>query len=240
MLGVPVTEPLASDKSVKAVIPDGAYLAEDSNDLEQQHNHIGNFLVQSNYRVDHHHFYYYIKVDLILKTMITYIRLRNNGLDLTTLPHESDAHTLQLKNAYMDAFAHQRSATLIHYTHPTLDEKFGEICFSYLWDNLVSSDVISPEELRDYAHVLDQVYFFWDAHPNLSLLWSLGRTHMYKMNYSSLLDHYFARNLSDDMYICDESMTWTLILTHEPQNELDWRFLRIGIVSDSNKNQLVK
>jgi hypothetical protein len=41
--------------------------------------------------------------------------------------------------------------------------------------------------------------------------------------------HYEQKNLPEDVYLFDASLAWTIVLTHEPQNEHGWKCLTISL-----------
>jgi hypothetical protein len=98
----------------------------------------------------------------------------------------------------------------------------------YLWEGFKTYNIVSIEEIRRYSDKIGMILFFWDSHPSMPFLYSIGKTSIFSMSFEQLLQHYFAKNLPEDIYIFDESLLWTISLTHESQNEMGFKNLMIG------------
>lgn len=93
----------------------------------------------------------------------------------------------------------------------------GYCYLGYLWEYIINSVVIEEEYISKKAVRLNNIYVFWDIHSCEKILikdyWKFDKDVVLKMNIKTLLlgDNY----LPEDIYIFDESFSWTLIKTHE-------------------------
>ena len=77
--------------------------------------------------------------------------------------------------------------------------------------------IIKLEDVMAYKERLNKVLVFWDIHSSDKIwikdYWKFGKDSMIKLKYSNFLDNleYFP----EDVYIYDESLKWTIVLTHE-------------------------
>lgn len=93
----------------------------------------------------------------------------------------------------------------------------GYCYLGYLWDYLKKPVVIGKEYLEKAADGIDRVYVFWDIHSCERIFiknyWRFGKTAVLSLPFKILLEG--AEYLPEDIYIFDETMSWTLITTHE-------------------------
>lgn len=205
--------PLSGMPVVNAVLPVREYL---KLELGSQAS-FGDFLIQTTFRVDHHNFFFIEEYDFVNQCIWVYYPLRNNGVDLTRLPRLPAQQAKELRAGYVEKFTND-------YNHAK------EI--SYLWERLVHYSPIKFEDIVQYVHQDEDVCFFWDTNPSIDLLYSLGREHIFTLPFKDFLYHYEQKNIPEDVYLFNESLSWTIILTHEPQNEYDWKCLSIGLSSN--------
>jgi len=105
-------------------------------------------------------------------------------------------------------------------------------CYTgYLWDCLKESTLVSYEYITSISH-LDDVYVFWDIHSQdlifIDDYWKFGKETILNVNYSVLIKN--LEYLPEDLYIFDNTLSWTLVVTHEYVNFS--RFcLKSGIIS---------
>ena len=96
----------------------------------------------------------------------------------------------------------------------------GECYQGYLWDCLITPKVISIEEVVKFRAGLKNVFVFWDIHSKDRILipdyWKFGKDNVLKLKFDELMDN--QEYLPEDIYIFDESIKWTLVLTHEDDN----------------------
>lgn len=125
-----------------------------------------------------------------------------------------------LRNKYIDRFIDTDSD---HYKKfiSTVSEYSDGMCYTgYLWDCLINPIVINLDEVISYREKLKQVLIFWDIHSKEKIwvddYWKFGKDSVLQLDYGDILDNleYFP----EDIYIFDESMEWTLVLTHEDNN----------------------
>lgn len=92
------------------------------------------------------------------------------------------------------------------------------LCYTgYLWDCLIEHRTIKVEDIYKYREILDKVLVFWDIHSKDKIwiedYWKFSKDCMLKLNYEALMDN--LNHLPEDIYVFDESLEWTVILTHE-------------------------
>lgn len=123
----------------------------------------------------------------------------------------------ELRAAYIRRF--------IHTEHPQYDEyittrrAYSDGCFyiGYLWDFLRHHERITEGQVQGRELAEKTVYVFWDLHSGQKILipnyWRFPRDAVLKLNYADLLVG--AAYLPEDIYIFDETMEWSVIFTHE-------------------------
>jgi len=130
------------------------------------------------------------------------------------LPKESEAI---LRNKYIEKFV---DTSHEHYIEniSTVKEFSDGICYvGYLWDCIINYTVIKFDEVVKYKEKLSKVLIFWDIHSEERILikdyWKFGKDSMLRIDFGDFLDNieYFP----EDVYIFDESLEWSLVLTHE-------------------------
>ncbi len=94
-------------------------------------------------------------------------------------------------------------------------------CYSgYLWDCFIAPIVIRPDDVINHRDRLRKVFAFWDIHSRDKIwvddFWKFGKDTILRLDFDDLLDN--PDYLPEDIYIFDESMQWTLALTHEYTN----------------------
>lgn len=188
-------------------------------------------LFQSSHRVNHENLTTLKVFDPSTGRVSTSLLLRDDGLDLNTLAKLATDQSQEFRNRYIHTFASSDSPCIERYLHPK-PLPHGDLDLPYLWDCIpfAEANMVTGKQLLDYSSRLGEVLFFWDAHPSIPYLHSLGRSNIYQMECSQLLEHYFRRNFCEDLYIFDSSLAWTLILTHEPLNADNDKFVLIGKV----------
>jgi hypothetical protein len=204
----PFPPPSAQQPMESLVLPKGDYLLTDPKSQEAI-----DFTLQSTIRIDHKKIYIE-QYDFQHGVILAYLPIRRNGVDLTRLPQLPSAQARLLREQYISAFVR---------------EQRDNTYFSHLWDRFVAYNPLSIEDIVGYLDGGEEVCFFWDSYPGMSpLLHRLGQEHVFKLPLKELLHHYELKNIPDDVYLFDESLTWTVALTHEPHNEHDWKCLSIG------------
>ena len=96
--------------------------------------------------------------------------------------------------------------------------KFSDgYCYTgYLWEFIIFPEVIEFDYLKKLSFETD-VYVFWDIHTKERIFienyWKFNKHDVLKLNYNILLNN--LKYLPEDIYIFNEALDWTLILTHE-------------------------
>ena len=123
----------------------------------------------------------------------------------------------EIREKYIDKFintAKPRYGEMIEQRHKFRD---GYCYLGYLWDYLKNPIVIKREYIEEAAKNLDEVYVFWDIQTCERIFikdyWKLGKETVLRLKFKTLLENY--RYLPEDIYIFDDTFSWTLILTHE-------------------------
>ena len=195
--------------SERASFPEGVYLEFDVDDMD----FVADFLIQTTFQVDHENLLAIKEYDLENNRVKVYYRLRSNGLNLTTLPRLSDEESIGLRTRYVERF--------------TLD--FSNNPRPYLWERLKEYNPQPTDTVFQHVDPDKDVYFFWDANASFKLMNELGQKSIYKLPFREFVYHYEQKNLPEDVYLFDASLTWTIVLTHEPQNEHGWKCLTIPL-----------
>lgn len=103
----------------------------------------------------------------------------------------------------------------------TLREFSDGMCYTgHLWDCLIEHSAIKVEDIYKYRGILDEVLVFWDIHSKdriwIEDYWKFSKDSMLKLKFETLIDN--LDYLPEDIYVFDELIEWTLILTHEDIN----------------------
>lgn len=122
-----------------------------------------------------------------------------------------------LRDQYCNKFVNVNEETFqeqIVSRHKFID---GYCYLGYLWDYIINPIVIKEEDIEKKAADLSKVYVFWDINSCERIFikdyWKFDKDAVLKMNMATLLQG--EGYLPEDIYIFDESFTWTLIKTHE-------------------------
>lgn len=124
---------------------------------------------------------------------------------------------LELRNKYIDSFVninHKLYKEQIQTQHKFVD---GYCYLGYLWDYIVNPTVIDEINFEEKAKKIGEVYVLWDIHSCERILikdyWKFDKDTVLNLRMEVLLQG--ERYLPDDIYIFDNSFSWTLIKTHE-------------------------
>ena len=126
------------------------------------------------------------------------------------------ASKAELRNEYIRKFVNINHP---HYKAYILDtQKYvdGECYTGFLWDCLNEPVRIDEEHLICLLNKFDDFYVMWDIHSFKEIpydYWQFGKDDVLRLSVNDLL--LGLRYLPEDLYIFDEEMTWTLVLTHE-------------------------
>ena len=127
-----------------------------------------------------------------------------------------DENANSLRRKYIDTFINVDHPHFIRYISHL--ERFSDgYCYTgYLWDCLISPTVIDFDYFKTVTFSTD-VFVLWDIHSKEKIFvenyWKFNKSDVLKLNYDVLLNN--LEYLPEDIYIFDETFSWTLILTHE-------------------------
>ena len=122
----------------------------------------------------------------------------------------------QLRLKYIDMFVnceHPRYHEQICVKHKFKD---GYCYLGYLWD-FMKNPIVIDQEYIESKNEINEVYVMWDNHSCERIwikdYWKFDKNVVLKLNFSTLLLGYHF--LPEDIYIFDDSFSWTFVLTHE-------------------------
>lgn len=122
-----------------------------------------------------------------------------------------------LRKQYIETFIVTKKDYFKKYIQVRHNYSDGMCYIGYLWDCLKETFVIDLKYIQGMANELNKVYVFWDIHTKERILiadyWKFGKETVLKLDFKTLLMN--EEYLPEDIYIFDEGLTWTLILTHE-------------------------
>lgn len=128
----------------------------------------------------------------------------------------SPEESTRWRRAFIDAFVDVKSDYFRTYLAPRPCSD-GDHYIGYLWDCLRSRTRISSRELRERVGTYSNVFVMADDHSRdhkiNTLMWPYAPRSVASFQ-SKHLVHGF-KSLPDDLYIFDSSLSWTLVLTHE-------------------------
>lgn len=128
-----------------------------------------------------------------------------------------DSDQSELRSKYIAKFINTNHEWYHEYIEETKKCVDGECYLGYLWDFLKNPVLISRGEIEKLGKCLGDVYVFWDIHSceriHIPDYWKFKRNAVLKLSFSDLLGG--LNFLPEDIYICNEDLEWTLILTHE-------------------------
>lgn len=93
-----------------------------------------------------------------------------------------------------------------------------EYYLGYLWDSLKQPEIITEDEILRNQELLDKIiYIMWDLHSSREILikdyWKFPKEAVLKIKYRDFLEG--IGYLPEDIYIFNEEIKSSLILTHE-------------------------
>ena len=91
-------------------------------------------------------------------------------------------------------------------------------CYNgYIWDYLINPVISDEHSLAETIKTLKNIYVFWDIHSCekiwLEDYWKFGKENILFLDGETLMQSLHL--LPEDLYIFDDSYTWTIIFTHE-------------------------
>lgn len=128
-----------------------------------------------------------------------------------------DSDQRKLRSRYIAKFINTSHELYHKYIEETKMCVDGKCYTGYLWDFLKDPVLISWDEIERLGKSLGDVYVFWDIHSCERILipdyWKFEKNAALKLSFPDLLEG--LSFLPEDIYICNEDLEWTLILTHE-------------------------
>ncbi len=123
-----------------------------------------------------------------------------------------------LRQMYISSFVMTKSAYYHQYIETIYNDDDGPFYTGYLWDTLKQWKRISLFTAKDYIETRTQdIYVFWDIHSATRIFipeyWKYPKNAVLKIPaqaFEALLD-----TLPEDIYIFDDSLSWSVIFTHE-------------------------
>jgi hypothetical protein len=124
------------------------------------------------------------------------------------------------RSEYINKFINTDSEHYKKYIEVVKQFSDRECYQGYLWDCLINPKSISIEEVVKFRAVLKKVIVFWDIHSQDRIFipdyWKFGKDNILKLEFGELIDN--LEYLLEDIYVFDETLKWTLALTHEDDN----------------------
>ena len=95
--------------------------------------------------------------------------------------------------------------------------KDGQYYVGYLWDCLKRAERVTEKQILDEKLKNIFVYLFWDLHSSEMILikdyWKFPKEAVLELQYKEILDG--LKYLPEDLYIVNHEFSWTIIYTHE-------------------------
>ncbi len=189
------------------IVPKGTYAVYHDDDSQ----HIRDMLAKTYYKVSRD-FGYSItfRQSYIAHTYrYTPVEFCEDLINITKLPHLPKKQSRSLRDAYIRTFFDTDSDDYrTHYFQLYWEQGVG-----YLWGFLKKPFTpVHLEDVKQFLQQTDQVLFFWDSYSPIGT--EISRKYVYKMQTQKLLNQY--NRFTDDLYIFDETLTWTAVISHEP------------------------
>lgn len=123
----------------------------------------------------------------------------------------------RLRQAYIDRFVNTSSDYYKKYIAIKTQFSDGLLYTGYLWDSLKHPEQVKEDQIFDPQLMDKTVYVFWDLHSAERIFvkdyWKFPKDAVLKLKYRDLLAG--REFLPEDFYIFDETMNWSIIFTHE-------------------------
>ncbi|MGO0058824.1 hypothetical protein ACTID9_02105 [Brevibacillus fluminis] len=187
-------------------IPKGTYAVYHEDDSQ----HIRDMLAKTHYKVSRQFHYWLTFVQN--HTMQTFIYMpvdySEDLVNITKLPHLPQKESTSVRDAYIRAFFDTDSEDYRkHHFQLYWNQGVG-----YLWGFLKSPFTsVHLEDVKQFLQQKEKVLFFWDSPSHIGT--EVSRKYVYQMQPQNLLNHY--ERFTDDLYIFDETLTWTAVISHE-------------------------
>ncbi len=136
----------------------------------------------------------------------------------------SNSTSHKIRENYISMFINQDMDHFKKYIKKRRKFTDGLYYTAHLWDCLKYHDFVKEKEILDYLSSRKQlVYVMWDLHSSemipIKNYWKFPKSSVLELNSNDLV--LGLNYLPTDIYIFDRSMEWTLILTHEYDNQED-------------------
>ena len=95
--------------------------------------------------------------------------------------------------------------------------KDGYCYLGYLWDYIKNPTIVDQNYITEMSKYKNKIYVFWDIHSCERIFidnyWKFRKDAVLKLELELLMKG--EEYLPEDIYIFDETLSWTLIQTHE-------------------------
>jgi hypothetical protein len=124
----------------------------------------------------------------------------------------------KIRQKYINTFVNTDSSFYESRIRTTQHFSDGDYCTGYLWDCLKHWEAIPKEQLIPLIKMINKsVYVLWDLHSSdlilISNYWKFPREAVLQLNSEKLLEGF--QYLPEDLYIFDDSFSWSYITIHE-------------------------
>ena len=114
------------------------------------------------------------------------------------------------------------------------------LCYTgYLWDCLLNPSIILENKAEQFLQKKRKIFIMWDIHSCDRILipdyWKFPKT---KVLYSDTWVETFKDDLPEDVYVFDDTFSWSVIYTHETdvKNNRYCLFVDKGFRNNPNKS----
>ena len=95
------------------------------------------------------------------------------------------------------------------------------LCYSgYLWDCLIKPSIISERNAEQFLNSKTQIFIMWDIHSCERIMipnyWKFPKSHIL---HTDVWSETFKSKLPEDIYLFDDTFSWTVIFTHEADDQ---------------------
>lgn len=126
----------------------------------------------------------------------------------------------QLRCSYVNSFVDVDSP---YYVKNILRKKefCDGLCYiGYLWDCLINPSIISERNADQFLRNKKQIFIMWDIHSCERIMipnyWKFPKTHIL---YTDAWTEIFKSKLPEDIYLFDDTFSWSVIFTHETDEQ---------------------
>ena len=142
----------------------------------------------------------------------------------------------ELRDEYIKSFIDTSSS----YYKENIKQKtlFNDgFCYSgYLWDCLLKPTVVTEYKAKQFLEGKEIIYIMWDIHSNEKICtldyWKFPKTQIILTDEKI---ETLKSNLPEDIYVFDDTFSWTVVFTHE-YNEKNRRYC---LFMDANNGVII-